>query len=116
MSEAMQESASQQNFFGCSYYMSASSILAEDLSPSDCDHGERHETELQLQGRMCNRIAFHAEMMGDIMYFYQALKQSDASNFIQAVVKEVNGHVNNKHCELIKHSNAPQNVEIMPSV
>ena len=31
--------------------------------------------------------------MGDIMYFHQAIKQPDASSFVQAVVKEVGGHV-----------------------
>ena len=60
--------------------------------------------------------AIHAEMMGDIMNFHHALKQLDASIFVQAVVKEVNGHVNNKHWELIKHSDLPKNVEIVPSV
>ena len=66
------------------------------------------ENELQLQVRMHNQIAFHAEMIGDIMYFHQSLKQPDASNFIQAVVKEANGHVANKHWELIKHFNVPK--------
>jgi hypothetical protein len=42
---------------------------------------------------MRNPIAFHAEMMGDIMYLEQALRQSDAKEFVQAVVKEVNRHV-----------------------
>ena len=74
MSAAMQQSASQQSLFGHSYCMSASSTLAEDLAPSDCDDVEKHERELQLQDRMHNPIASHAEMMGDIMYFHQALK------------------------------------------
>ena len=55
-----------------------------------------------------------SEMMCDIMYFSQALKQPDASNFVQAVVKEVNGHVTNKYWEHIKHSDVPKNVEIVP--
>ena len=88
--------------------MSASSTFAADLSPSDCDYRERHETEKQLQGRMHKPIASHAEMMGDIMFFNQALKQQDINNFVQAVVKEVNGHVDNKHWELIKQSDVPQ--------
>ena len=56
------------------------------------------------------------EMKGDVMYFHQTLKQLDISKFIQAVVKEVNGHVDNKHCECIKCSSVPINVEIMLSV
>ena len=93
----MQQSARLQIFFSQSYYMSASSTLVEDLFPSDCDGRERHEAELQLQGRLCNPIALYAEMMGDIIYFHQALKQPDARNIVQAVVKKVNGYVENKH-------------------
>jgi hypothetical protein len=32
-------------------------------------------------------------MMGDIMYYHQALQQPDAHQFAKAIVKEVNGHV-----------------------
>ena len=55
-------------------------------------------------------------MMGDIMYFHQVLKQTDTSSFIKAVVKEVNGHVDSKHWELIKYSNVPKNVETLSSL
>ena len=61
---------------------------------------------------MHSPIAFHAEMMGDIMHFHQALKQLDVSNFLQAAVKEVIWHVANKHWELIKHSHVFKNVEM----
>ena len=79
MSAAMQQSASQQNFFGCSYYMSPTFTLAGDLSLSDYDDGERHERELQLQDRMHNSISFHADMMSDIMYFHQATSSGEGS-------------------------------------
>jgi hypothetical protein len=36
-------------------------------------------------------------MMGDIMYLYQALRQPDAREFVEAVIKEVNGHIDNDH-------------------
>ena len=36
---------------------------------------------------MWNPIAFHAKMIDNIIYFHQALKQTDASSFLQAVVK-----------------------------
>ena len=87
MCASMHQSASQQNFFGHSYYISVSSTLAEDLSPSDCDDEERHETQCQLEDTMLNPITFHAEMMGDIMNFHQSLKQLHASNFVQVVAK-----------------------------
>ena len=62
---------------------------------------------------MHNPIAFHVEMMGDTMHSHQALKQLDASNFVQAVMKEINEHENTKCWELIKHSDVPKNVEII---
>ena len=43
---------------------------------------------------MCNTIVFYAEMMGGI-YLHWALKQ-DESSFVQAVVKEINRHVDKK--------------------
>jgi hypothetical protein len=52
-----------------------------------------HNAHLELQEQMQNPIAFHAEMMGDIMYLQQALCQPNAKEFVQAVVKEINGHV-----------------------
>jgi hypothetical protein len=55
-----------------------------------------------LQDCMSNPIAFHAEMMGDIMYLNQALHQPDAAHFIEAVITEINGHVHNKHWQLTK--------------
>ncbi len=47
-----------------------------------------HDSHLELQEHMRNPIAFHAEMMGDIMYLNQALQQPDAKEFVKAVVKE----------------------------
>jgi hypothetical protein len=59
-----------------------------------------HDAHLELQERMQNPIVFHAEMMGDILYLQQALRQRDAKEFVQAVVKEVNGHVDCKNWSL----------------
>jgi hypothetical protein len=65
---------------------------------------------------MRNPIAFHAEMMGDIMYIHQALKQPDAKEFIQAVIKEVNGHVDSNNWMLWKQSEVPEDVQIVTLV
>jgi hypothetical protein len=51
---------------------------------------------------MRNPIAFHAEMMDDIMLLQQALKQPYAKEFVQAVIKEVNGHVDSNNWILQK--------------
>jgi hypothetical protein len=43
---------------------------------------------------MRNPIAFHTKLMGDIMYLQQALRQPDAKELVEAVIKEVNRHMN----------------------
>jgi hypothetical protein len=65
---------------------------------------------------MRNSIAFHAEMMGDIMYLQQALRLPDAKEFVQAVIKEVNGHMDRNYWTLQKRSKVPKDVQIVPSV
>ncbi len=75
-----------------------------------------HDQHLDLQEGMRNPIVFHAEMMGDIMYYHQARQQPDAQKFANAVVKEVNGHVENKHWQLIKHGDVPEDRQVVPSV
>jgi hypothetical protein len=72
-----------------------------------------HDSHLELQERMRNPITFH---MGDIMYLNQALQQSDAKEFIQALIKEVNGHVDCNNWMLKKRSKVPDEAQIVPSV
>jgi hypothetical protein len=67
--------------------------VAHESITGETDEDLFHDSHLELQEHMRNPIAFHAKMMGDIMYLNQALQQSDAKEFVQASVKEVNGHV-----------------------
>ncbi len=53
---------------------------------------------------------------GYIIYLNQALQQPDAAHFVETVMQEVNGHVNNKHWHLTKRSEVPPDVEVIPSV
>jgi hypothetical protein len=54
--------------------------------------------------------------MGDIMYYHQALQQPDAQKLANAIVKEVNGHVEIKHWQLIKGEDVPEDAQVVPSV
>ncbi len=114
MSEKMAESTSQRDFFGTSgmHYMANLSTTAFDETPEEFFHNYH----LDLQECMQNPIAFHAEMMGDIMYYDQALQQPDAKQFTNAIVKEVNWHVDNKHWTLVKQKDVPKEVQVVPSV
>ncbi len=114
MSHTMADSISQRNFYGPSgmYYMSASATAGcnnNGQTPKDFFHDEH----LAHQNRMSHPIAFHAEMMGDIMYLNQALNQPDAPHFVEAVITEMNGHVNNKHWQLTKHSEVPPDIDVL---
>jgi hypothetical protein len=62
---------------------------------------------------MRNPIVFHAEMMRDIMYLQQALKQPNANEFFQAVIKEVNEHVDSNNWTLWKRREVPEDVQIV---
>ena len=112
MSKRMAESVSQRNFFGDKnmHYMAHKSTIGETKEDLF------HDSHLKLQERMRNPIAFHAEMMGDIMYLQQALRQPDAKVFVNAVVKEINGHVANKNWELVPRDTVPAEAQIVPSV
>ncbi len=58
---------------------------------------------------------FHAEIMGDIMYLQQALKQPNTKELVQTVIKGVNGHVDSNIRMLQKQSKVPDDVQIVPS-
>jgi hypothetical protein len=56
-------------------------------------------------------------MMGDIMYFHQSnIQQHDAPEFVKAVVKEINGHIESNHWKLIERQDVPVDIEVLPSV
>ncbi len=50
------------------------------------------------------------------MYYDQALQQPDVKQFANAVVKEVNGHVDNKHWTLVKQKDVPKKAQVVPFV
>ncbi len=79
-------------------------------SQAVCEHDYKclHDSHLDLQDRMRHPIAFLAEMMGDIMYQHQALRQPDARKFVEAVIKEANGHIDNNHWKLIPRTEVPE--------
>ncbi len=110
MSRAMAESVSQ-HFYGRDkmHYIASQAM---------CEHDYEHlyNYHLDLQDRMHHPNAFLAKMMGNIMYLHQALHQPDAREFVEAGIKEVNGHINNDHWKLIPRKEVPEGAEVVPSV
>jgi hypothetical protein len=115
MTREIAELVSQQEFYRQSqmHYMASS---ATDFITGQMDEDPEHNEHLALQERMRHPIAFHAETTGGIMYLNQALQQPDAAHFVEAVVQEVNGHVDNNHWRLTKRSKVPSDMEVVPSV
>ena len=48
---------------------------------------ELHDQDLDLQELMRNTMSFLSEMIGDTMYFHQAMNQPDADEFVKAIAK-----------------------------
>ncbi len=111
MSRAMAESVSQWEFYGKDkkYYM-VSHAMCED------DYEYLHDSHLDLQECMRHPIMLLSEMMGDIIYLHQALDQPDAREFVEAVIKEINDHINNNRWKLISCTEVPEDTEVVPSV
>ncbi len=80
------------------------------------DYDRLHNSHLDLQDCMRHPIAFLAEMIGDVMYLHQALRQPDSREFVEAVIKKVNGHVDNDHWKLIPRTEVPEGTEVVRSV
>jgi hypothetical protein len=111
MSQRMAETVSQWDFYG----NQGMHYMASQATTGETDEDLFHDAHLQLQVRMRNPIMFHAEMMGDITYLQHSLKQPNAKEFVQAVIKEVNGHVDSNNWMLQKQSKVPEDVQIVPS-
>ncbi len=92
------------------HYMSSQATTSETVEDLF------HESHLQFQEWMRNPTTFHAEMMGNIMYLQHALRQPDAKEFFQAVIKEVNEHVDCNNWTLRKQSEVLEDVQIVLSV
>jgi hypothetical protein len=112
---AMAESISQKKFNGHSkmHHMAFEATSNITGQPDEDREPNKH---LSLQEHMRNPIAFHAEIMGDIIYLQQVLHQPDALHFVDAVIQELNGHVDNNKWVLTKKSKVPEDVNILPSV
>ena len=55
-------------------------------------------------------------MMGDIMYFYQVIMQSDTQEFVNAIIKEVEAHIRDEHWKLVKQSKELPGTYLQPSM
>ena len=65
---------------------------------------------------MSNPTEFLAEMKVYTMYFHQSMALEDRGDFVEVVMKEVNGHVENAHWKLVPIKSVPEDIDILPSM
>ncbi len=80
------------------------------------DYDVFHEEDLRIQDEMEAPFAYLAKTDEDTMYFDQAMAAPDRDEFIQAVVKEVNAHIERKHWELVPRSEVPEGTKVLDAV
>jgi hypothetical protein len=76
-----------------------------------------HEDDYKLQDEMTDPIAFlshHSDP--DTMYFHEAMRQPDREDFIKAVIKEINDHIDRRHWILVPREKVPKGTKILDSV
>jgi hypothetical protein len=75
-----------------------------------------HEEDFAIQDQMQDPIAFKASSDPDTMHYHEAMAAPDRGEFLEAIVKEVNAHIEHKHWELIPRSEVPEGTKILDSI
>ena len=62
---------------------------------------------------MSQPVAYTSKDVGNIMYYHEAVNQPDAIEFVKAIIKEINGHVDNGDWELVHRNTVPEGVNLV---
>jgi len=75
-----------------------------------------HQEDYVTQELMDDPIAFAASSNPDILYHHEAMKQPDRLKFLDAMVQELNAHIDNKNWELVDKSSIPKGDKVLDAV
>ena len=75
-----------------------------------------HEEDFQIQDDMCDPIAFKASSDPDTLYYHEAMAAPDRKQFLEAIVKEVNAHIENNHWALVPKRDVPKDAKVLDAV
>ena len=75
-----------------------------------------HRNEFNEQDKMDDPIAYKASSNPDILYYHQAMQAHNKNEFLQAVIDEVNAHIEGKHWELVKIEDVPKGAKVIDLV
>eukprot|EP00957_Ditylum_brightwellii_P095659 7288350-Ditylum_brightwellii.AAC.1 len=65
---------------------------------------------------MDDPIAFAAKHGPDTMYFHQAIKQPNAPQFVETIIKKINGHIERGHWQFIPTEDVLKGTNILDAV
>ena len=116
MTQAMADSIEEQDLFSQPGRGPTAFEATFDNNLGELDNDQEHTKHLEIQDRMRYPVAFWSEMCGDIMYFAQAIRQPDCREFVESVIRELNGHVENQNWQLVKRCDVPAGEPIQQSV
>ena len=75
-----------------------------------------HDWFLQEVENMTQPVAYANEDVCDIMYYHEGMNQPDAIKFAKAIIKEINGHVDNGDWEFVLRHTITDGVNPVPSM
>ena len=75
-----------------------------------------HQENYKIQDNMQELLAYSAGSVSDKMYLYQAMKQPDRKEFLNAAIRAVNSHCQLKHWKILPHKEVPKRKPIRDSV
>jgi hypothetical protein len=76
----------------------------------------QYKEDFLLKEFKTNPIAFKATADPDVMYLHEAMRESDADKFKEAMKKEVGDHTDNGHWKIVEKASVPKGVKILPVV
>ena len=91
-------------------------IVAYSIEEEMEFYSNDHRQEYNEQERMSDPIAYKASTNPDILYYHQAMQAHDKDEFQQAIIDEVNAHIEGRHWELVDKNNIPEGTKVIDSV
>lgn len=75
-----------------------------------------HDQAMDEQDDMRDPVSFAASTNPDVLYYNEAMAADDSEQFSEAMMKEVKSHENNEHWQIVRRSDVPEDMPILPSV
>jgi hypothetical protein len=75
-----------------------------------------HQEDYATQDLMNDPIAFAASTNPDILYYHEAMKQPDRLKFLDAIVQEMNAHIEHKNWELVDKATIPKGIKVLDAI